>query len=58
MPFRSPTREPPHRLSLQGSHRDVGAWRSLVARFHGVEEVARSNRVAPTRFEPVNLHKT
>ncbi len=28
----------------------VGAWRSLVARFHGVEEVARSNRVAPTRF--------
>lgn len=26
----------------------VGAWRSLVARFHGVEEVARSNRVAPT----------
>jgi hypothetical protein len=22
----------------------------LVARFHGVEEVARSNRVAPTRF--------
>ena len=28
----------------------VGAWRSLVARFHGVEEVARSNRVAPTSF--------
>ena len=27
----------------------AGAWRSLVARFHGVEEVARSNRVAPTR---------
>ena len=26
----------------------IGAWRSLVARFHGVEEVARSNRVAPT----------
>jgi hypothetical protein len=26
----------------------VGAWRSLVARFHGVEEVAGSNLVAPT----------
>gem|GEM_PF-2827596 len=26
----------------------VGAWRSLVARWHGGPEVARSNRVAPT----------
>jgi hypothetical protein len=35
--------------------RDVGAWRSLVARFHGVEEVARSNRVAPTRIAILEL---
>ena len=26
----------------------VGAWRSLVARWHGGPEVARSSRVAPT----------
>ncbi len=28
----------------------VGAWRSLVARFAGGEEVAGSNPVAPTRI--------
>ncbi len=27
----------------------VGAWRSLVARFNGVEEVVGSNPAAPTR---------
>ena len=27
----------------------VGAWRSPVARFNGVEEVAGSNPVAPTK---------
>lgn len=31
----------------------LGAWRSLVARLHGVQKVARSNRVAPTiTFSP------
>lgn len=39
--FRAPSAE-------RWYNRGVGAWRSLVARFHGVEEVARSNRVAPT----------
>jgi hypothetical protein len=33
------------------SRQSVGAWRSLVARFHGVEEVAGSNLVAPTSFK-------
>jgi hypothetical protein len=28
----------------------VGAWRSLVARLLGVQEVAGSNPVAPTSF--------
>ena len=27
----------------------IGAWRSLVARFNGVEEVVSSNLAAPTR---------
>src|SRR5690606_33569163 len=30
----------------------VGAWRSLVARSLGVREVAGSNPVAPTIFQP------
>lgn len=29
----------------------LGAWRSLVARFNGVEEVVGSNPAAPTRGE-------
>ena len=29
----------------------VGAWRSLVARFNGVEEVVGSNPAAPTSME-------
>ena len=28
----------------------VGAWRSLVARFNGVEEVVGSNPAAPTEI--------
>lgn len=31
--------------------RSVGAWRSLVARFNGVEEVVGSNPAAPTSME-------
>ena len=30
----------------------VGAWRSLVARFNGVEEVVSSNLAAPTKKTP------
>ena len=29
----------------------VGAWRSLVARFNGVEEVVGSNPAAPTNVK-------
>ena len=31
------------------AHYLVGAWRSLVARFNGVEEVVSSNLAAPTK---------
>lgn len=34
----------------------IGAWRSLVARFNGVEEVVGSNPAAPTDNENGRFH--
>ncbi len=41
-------------LSLKDNLQDNGAWRSLVARLTGGQEVAGSNPVAPTMS---NVHK-
>ena len=44
-PYKAPCRYPPGQRAKQ-----VGTWRSLVARILGVDEAAGSNPVVPTNF--------